>query len=341
MKFGVVLLGMGLGMGFATGANKVPALPSWDEAERTQMLEEGWIAGAQLLSADDLEESEMMSDISATDEELSHDGEDEVFVSDAFIEAYFAEKPDRFLVDPQELVSSEERKVLEKFLKDHASDSTIDMFVYLFGEDQQIPSDVRVEELAERLFAKGKPAVIACYFLGSARRSVIYLSPSITDSVSSAEQRRATQSSVIRAMQTRGALPQLEDFLIQMSVRIYWMERMLDGTAIETMDTFPDGVETRVGQSKAATKADAEAEIPSWVGVLAGVVTSGVAVIALGWGLIIWLRKRARFVFPELDVEARLGASHAAGIGAVVSFASSSIPPARQREQVPDYLRRA
>jgi hypothetical protein len=54
-----------------------------------------------------------------------------------------------------------------------------------------------------------------------------------------------------------------------------------------------------------------------------------------------WLKKRACYRFPEFDVEARLGGAHAAGVGAVISFASAEVPPASQRDQVPDYLRRA
>ena len=53
-----------------------------------------------------------------------------------------------------------------------------------------------------------------------------------------------------------------------------------------------------------------------------------------------WLRRRARYHFPEFEVEPRLGGPHAAGIGAVISFASAAVPPASQRDQVPDYLKR-
>jgi hypothetical protein len=53
------------------------------------------------------------------------------------------------------------------------------------------------------------------------------------------------------------------------------------------------------------------------------------------------IRRRKRYRFPEFDVEPRLGAAHAAGVGAVISFASAAVPPAAQRDQVPDYLRRA
>jgi hypothetical protein len=59
------------------------------------------------------------------------------------------------------------------------------------------------------------------------------------------------------------------------------------------------------------------------------------------FGMNFWLQRRARYRFPDFEVEPRLGGAHAAGVGAVISFASASVPPASQRDQVPDYLRRA
>jgi hypothetical protein len=73
------------------------------------------------------------------------------------------------------------------------------------------------------------------------------------------------------------------------------------------------------------------------------IVPAGTAGGILLAGLIMsaWMKRRARYHFPEFEVEPRLGGSHAAGVGAVISFASASVPPASQRDQVPDYLRRA
>jgi hypothetical protein len=68
--------------------------------------------------------------------------------------------------------------------------------------------------------------------------------------------------------------------------------------------------------------------------------TFGSALLA-GLLMSTWLGRRARYRFPEFDVEPRLGGAHAAGVGAVISFASAAVPPASQRDQVPDYLRRA
>jgi hypothetical protein len=67
--------------------------------------------------------------------------------------------------------------------------------------------------------------------------------------------------------------------------------------------------------------------------------------LLVGLILLAWLGKfladrRIRYLFPEVDAGPLLGAPHAAGVGAVLSFASAHLPPSQQRDQVPDYLQR-
>ena len=71
-----------------------------------------------------------------------------------------------------------------------------------------------------------------------------------------------------------------------------------------------------------------------WAGLLIA------SVLAASVGIIGWRRRRATYRFPELFVEPRLGGQHAAGLGAVIAFASADLPPASQRRQVAGYLRR-
>jgi hypothetical protein len=63
--------------------------------------------------------------------------------------------------------------------------------------------------------------------------------------------------------------------------------------------------------------------------------------LLLGFAARFWLKRRTRHLFPDFEVEPRLGGAHAAGVGAVISFASATVPPATQRDAMPDYLRRA
>lgn len=331
--------------GVVSGVSE-PPLPAWDSEERTRMLEEGWIAGGSLLSfetetGEDTAEDRIRDQVAVNPDELATEENTENDVSEEYLIEYFAGRPSGHLVDPQELLGSLARKDVEAFLAGHSSESSIDLFVYVFGGDQEIPGDVREEEVVERLYSEGKPAVVIYYYLGAPQRTALYLSPVITEEVSAAEQRRALQSSVIRALGDSEPTEQIQSFLTQMSIRIYWMERIAQGTAVETKGVIEG--EEAVAEVVEPTEPEVEVDqpIPGWVKMLTGGVVSVLGLVLFFWSGLMWLRQRARYVFPEFDVEPRLGANHAAGIGAVISFASSSVPPASQRDQVPHYMRRA
>ncbi|MFK7850803.1 MAG: hypothetical protein AB8D78_07480 [Akkermansiaceae bacterium] len=343
MKSIIVLLLM-LGS-FASGSRE-PLLPSWESEEREKMLEDGWVAGGSLLNfetplGDESSDRRVLGKLEGAPAETDEMENPENVVKEEFLAGYFAERPSHFLVDPQGFLGTRERKDLEAFLEDHAGESSIDMFVYVFGGEQEIPSDVREEEVVERLYSVGKPAVVIYYYLGAPQRATTYLSPIITDVVSAAEQRRALESSVIRSFGSADESGQLESFLVQMSIRIYWMERMTEGTAVETKEEISEEDSVAKLAEKPETKIREAFVLPSWLRIAGGGAVAGAGLLLFLWSGFVWMKERARFRFPEFEIEPRLGASHAAGIGAVISFSSSSIPPASQRDQVPDYLRRA
>ncbi|MEY3897034.1 MAG: hypothetical protein RLZZ214_2555 [Verrucomicrobiota bacterium] len=323
-----------------------PPLPLWNPTERAELEAAGWIPGAILLTDEpvpdeiDKPAAEPLQVEPPKPEEIAEDHKPSPDIAEKFLPAYFAEHPKNFLIDPQGLLTPSDYRDRLGFLNYHASDSSIDLFVYVMGGDQTIPSEVRAEELIERFFTEGRPAVVVYYYLGAPQRSVVYLSPSITDAVSAAEQRRALESSVMQAFEKIKPTEQLEKFLVQMSIRIYWMERMLAGETTAG-DTLPLSGPVKASNSRAAAKSAKflwMQEIARKSAVPAGTL---VAAFLAAIGLNHWLRRRARYRFPEFDVEPRLGGAHAAGVGAVISFASAAVPPASQRDQVPDYLRRA
>jgi hypothetical protein len=340
-----------LGAGLPSAARDEPPLPVWDPEVRGALEESGWVPGAILLDPSPLPEiadSEPADPIppnleNPTEAELADDGLPVSLVPDEFIADYFAARPETFLVDPQNLLGSEVHAERLGFLNYHADESNIDLYIYVFGGDQDIPTDVRGEETIERFFPDDPPAAVVFYFLGAPERSILYLSPSLTDVVSAPEQRRALQSSMMQAFSRSNAIDEFTAFTVQMSIRIYWMERMLGGQA--TGEPAADlagavGPLPPVGP----VAADQPVRPPGRFDALVSLVPLSAALVAIALtalaGLIIWLSIRARYHFPDLDVEPRLGGPHAAGIGAVISFASAAAPPASQRDQVPEYLRR-
>ena len=332
------------GIGSLTAMDE-PTLPKWNGNEKKALEATGWIAGGILLT-DEPVPNESQPEVAAelkieqpTAEEIAEDPTPSSEIAEKFLPAYFAERPKTFLVDPQGLLSPADFHDRLSFLNYHASDSSIDLFVYVMGGNQEIPSEVREEEMTERFFSEGRPAVIVYYYLGAPQRSVVYLSPSLTDSVPAAEQRRALASSVTQAFEKLHPSEQLEAFLVQMSIRVYWMERMI-GRTTATGDELP-----AASPVAAVAKESGKSEKLEWALGLAMkfAMPAGVTCVSLlaAIGMNFWLKRRARYHFPDFDVEPRLGGAHAAGVGAVISFASAAVPPASQRDQVPDYLRRA
>lgn len=260
-------------------------------------------------------------------------------VPDEFRKTYFGERPDQFLIDPQKLLSPVDYRERLDFLNYHAGDSAIDLYVYVFSADQVIPSEVQMEAMIEQFFPPERPAVIVHYYYGNPQRTTLHLSSALRAVVPSGEQRRALENSVMQALNSVHAADQIEAFVVQMSIRSYWMERMLNGTSeaeapaklaetTKEQETKQDPFEwLRPHLEKAS-----EYWIPA---------TSLVAALLLGFGLRLWFKLRWRYRLPEFEVEPRLGGAHAAGVGAVISFASAAVPPASQRDQIPDYLRRA
>ncbi len=318
-----------------------PALPSWGEADRAAVKAGKWVPGSLLLT-DEVPAGEPPAEKQEplpgpTAEELVVDQTPLTQIPESFLGEYFNERPKSLLIDPQKLLSPQQYRDRLAFLDYHATDSSIDLVIYVFGMDQEIPGEVRAEELAERLYSTERQAAVVFYFLGAPKRSVLYLSPSLTDTISGAEQTHAVESSVIKSLEKADVVDQLEAFSMQISTRLYWLEQLSSGSAI------PEGVISRNEKPESKPMAPRASERlnkmipPGWW--MPGVVLVGLIVVALSMNA--WLRQRIRYRFPEFEVEPRLGGDQGAGIGAVISFAKSSPPPAQQREQVPEYQRRS
>jgi hypothetical protein len=313
-------------------------LPGWDDRGNTGQEAGEWVAGETLLPGED-QPAEVPDPIESPAGEIAGAEVTETLIPEAHWPEYFDKRPQKFLIDPQKLLGPLEYRERLAFLNYHAGDSAIDLFVYLIGGEQAIPDEVRHEEMMERLFSNDRPAVVVLYFMGAPQRAMLHLSPSLTEVVPAAEQRRALESSVIQALKELEPTRQIETFLVQMSIRIYWMERMLGVDAPDKQPVAADAPVVKTPEESGLREflRPHLAEAARHAVPAASVATA----LLLGLATRFWLKHRARHHFPDFEVEPRLGGAHAAGVGAVISFASATVPPASQRDALPDYLRRA
>jgi hypothetical protein len=331
MKTWHAAIAAGFLMAGAASAGVDAALPAWKDREQPGTE----TAGSPLDKDDPGMAVEPLDIAPPSAEEIAATAQAGEYLPEKYWAAYFADRPREFLIDPQQLLGRTEFRSRLAFLNEHAADSRIDLFVYLFKGDQEIPGEVRAEELIERFFSSGRPAALVFYYLGAPQRSVLYLSPSMTDVVSANEQHRALESSIMQAIAKKDPSTQIEEFLVQMSIRIYWMERMVGG-GITARGGTPDYL--RKGKAQGKKSALLEKLQPVLENARRLMVPTAVlsgAVLA-GWLMILWWGRRTCYRLPVWHVEPRLGADHAAGIGAVISFASATVSPASQRDQMPD-----
>lgn len=261
---------------------------------------------------------------------------EDVMVPDKHLEAYFREKPDTFLLDPQRLLSHSDRRQREEFLAYHSEDSEIDFHLLLFDQEQTIPRDVRVEELGERFFGEGRPSLLALYFHGQPDRVQLILSPRIAEVLQPADLERLRRQAVQAAEAKTVAAEQLEEFCIQLAIGIFWIEQEagLEGgpSGAGPGGKRGDGTEGRQPGNRLIALLDRW--VADW-GVPIGVVAGGILAASLATFV---LRRRARYRFPERLPPPRLGAKSGAGVGAVIDFRSSTNSPSRQKADPNDSL---
>lgn len=264
--------------------------------------------------------------------------EDPTVVQARFLEPYFGQRPANFLVDPQEMLSRQQYRDREKFLEYHAGDSEVNLYIYLFDTEQQLPTEFTIEGVFEEHFARSGSTALVFYYLGAPERSEMVLSEDIRAVVSQEKQDRARHTAIQEALEKSDFCYQLDNFSVELSIRLYWFEKEMGSPG----RVEPGGEDLLARQEgvPAAGLPRTESKAMRYLGnAVWGVLLLAMAAVLVWVGRVV-ARRRLRYVFPEVEVEPLLGAPHAAGVGAVISFASAQLPPSQQRDQVPDYLQR-
>lgn len=335
----IVMVGLLLPWAHGQGEPKLPPLPVWSPSDRDTLLKGEIVPGEEFFGEEETPEVESTL---PKPEEIDPGPEaiqDPTKIPDHFLARYFVETPKveggmDYLSDPQELLSRQEFRDRQSFLDYHSEESKIPIFVYLFDAEQEIPDRFEIENIYNQIFPRMGPIALVFYHLSKPERSQLLLSGEIRAVVSGEEQKRALKAAVQEAYEKSDEAYQLDNFLVELSIRLYWIERELArdvtvasaapslGVAMQQLPTSKDdrmrGLLTRAGL---------------WCLIMAGVT-------GVGWVGFLVMDRRIRHRFPEIDSGTLLGAPHAAGVGAVVSFSNAHLPPSKQRDEVPDYLQR-
>lgn len=319
---------------------KLPPLPTWNAEDKERLRKGEIVVGIGLLT-DELEKQatekppEVEVIIEAVQAKPNLPGtetlSDEAVISDSYLEKYFGGGQDTRLVDPQQLLSMQEREDMKYALAQHEEESEVPIYVYLFDAKQKLPKGYSPEEIYDRVFTdKDQPSVLVYYFLGTPERTEFLLVGGASDEVPEWQVRELLWNSTHKAREKSAVFDQLDVFVGQLSMRLFWVEEILE----ELKYQIPDEVKMIDQEPESASKVEkligssSEAVKPHLRNILVG-TAGGILVLVC----LVWFFLGRRYKFPESPSPERLGGSVGGKSGGILRYRSSRLPPSQQRKQ--------
>ncbi len=252
---------------------------------------------------------------------------------------YFGARPETHLVDPQHLLTEQKSHDVQRFLEYHADEAEFDICLMLFGGTQEVPADVSLQRVHDQWFG-AEPVVTVAYFLEHPERSQVIYGETVRGRLAAAVFEQIFQSCVREAQVAETAYDQVERFAIELSIRLYWLAKLIERQAAgETIASTheelsrPEWQEMATpGQSTAARESrDSRTDVVGeklralpWLGLgLGAAFLSGL--LGTGWW---WWRRDSLaakpVLFPDLEMPSRLGGTYSGGGYVGISFEVSS-----------------
>ncbi|MCB1061519.1 MAG: hypothetical protein KDN20_01200 [Verrucomicrobiae bacterium] len=239
-----------------------------------------------------------------------------------------------FLVDPQQLLTEQKSHDIERFLEYHAEEAEFDICLLLFGGDQKIPADISLEQKHQEWFGQD-PVVTVAYFLEHPELTQVVYGQQVKQRLPAVVFDRIFQSCVREAQVAETAFDQVERFAIELSIRLYWMAKLLERqsageTIASTQESLsePDwqelaaeseGAVVASSNSGAARVTEKLMDLP-WLLMSLG---TGFLSCLIGGGWWWWRRDSLAgkpVLFPDLEMPSRLGGVYSGGGYVGISF---------------------
>ncbi len=238
-------------------------------------------------------------------------GETEILLEDFQI---YRSLPDKFLVNPQHLLSEPQEFDLSEFLEYHASESGIPIYILLADGGQRMPDRFDLADTVDSWFPDS-PACVVLYYFGFPTRSEIALSPPLRRSANTTSGVELVEHASEDALVASDPVDQLSRFSVRTSIRMFWLEKLFRDSASATAAAEP-----APSSFSAATAALASLfKSPGFYAAIFALAALAAALhLARAWRV---SRTGGQvYIFPDFEFAPRLGAPHRGGTNIVVDF---------------------
>ena len=244
-----------------------------------------------------------------------------------FLAACRALSQHEHVIDPAGHMTKEQREDMSRFLDFHARDARVKAFVMVIGRDEKLPTIESLAEIASGALSNGD-ACLAVYPVGEPWRARLFVNERMGQIAGMGELNAMADDCARDAAQVRDSLEQLHRFTVRLSIRLFWLERLMtpkqplaETLAFKSHEKHSPASTASPPRRLAKATID-QARAIDWLSVVLGVALS----LAGGGLACAGLRMRHRrnldlvWLLPEIEIPQRLGGAFCGGGGATIQY---------------------
>lgn len=224
-----------------------------------------------------------------------------------------SETPTSFLIDPQQLLTEQEKHDIDHFLAYHAREASVSVAMLMLPSGLELPVGISFSELRRQWFGD-EPVMLVVYSLGNPGATELIWQ----DASMPLEAQQAIWASCLgESLVARDPFNQAERFLTELAVRLYWYH------ADDLPDARPE-LDLLADETTSESISPEAAAFPEFFNGRIAAAAAGAFVLLTSIVVLVRRRRLAGpHLLPEIEICPRLGAPHAGGGHAVISFGSN------------------
>ena len=223
-----------------------------------------------------------------------------------------------FLIDPEVHLPEMQAQAMREFLEFHAHDARIQLHVLVLPKDKKWPDTLPFDRIASGSLLAQESCLVV-YPLSEPWRAQMFLTRSIHSHASDNFLHETLQACVSSALQTTDAHDQLHRYVVELSTRLFWLQKALAGRAGTNSADDKDMATITREEEKSGSPTSMTSVLLIAGGAVAVMV---IALLAIWFGARRLRTRQTKFVwyFPEPETVPRLGGAFTGGGGGMLRY---------------------
>ncbi len=147
-------------------------------------------------------------------------------VGSEFLAEATAAPQDAHLIDPDHLITETQAEDIGRLLESHAEDARIKAYVMVLDRNQKLPRGINLSSTASGALTRSD-SCLAVFPLGEPWRARLFLSKTVHDAATASYLASLTEDCANDAMLVSDPIEQLHRFSVRLSIRLFWIEKMM------------------------------------------------------------------------------------------------------------------